>query len=523
MIDTTAARSRVRETFSTVDLLLVGCCLVALVVYLAQGFDGPLLRDSGIYAYGGQRVAEGVPPYVAIANRAGPLAHLLPGGAVFVARTVGVDDLLAIRVFYMLIAVACVGLAYLLGRDLFRSRLAGVTTAATLISFHGFISLATYGPREKTPLVLFTLATLLAIAHQRWLTTGFLVALATLVWQPVFFALFAGAVVAVLLAVPAREWWRAALRIAIGGLVPAVVTVASYAAIGQLPLFWDSFVLINAKYTTQVANSLLSNAGRSWSSLNAGFGASLWLLIAGAAAIVVTAVVVLWKPREPRTAAVVAAGVGGLIALAWTFRAFDSWPDTFLVVPFAAIGIGAVMWAIAQRVSPRVAVAAVVAVSIACTATGLEYAISSRKHQLAGQRRATATVLRVLPDAQIFSVNAPQPLVLSGQRQGTRFHAFGNGMSGYIDDTFPGGLRGYAQWIEQHDLTVIALGKKRWGLQRPNTISDVPSWLAPELKGSYEKVGEAPGWTWYARRDLGAEKLRELDQALSARRGEGRT
>jgi hypothetical protein len=523
MTDTTAARSRVRGAFAAVDPLLAGCCLVALVVYLVHGFDGPLLRDSGIYAYGGQRVAEGVAPYVAIANRAGPLAHLLPGGAVAVARVVGVDDLLAIRVFYMLIAVACVGLAYLLGRDLFRSRLAGVAAAATLISFHAFISLATYGPREKTPLVLFTLAALLAIAHQRWLTTGFLVALATLVWQPVFFALFSGAVVAVLLGVPVRDWWRAAVRIAIGGLVPAVVTVASYAAIGQLPIFWESFVLINAKYTTKAAHTLLSSADVSWRSLNAGFGASVWLLVGGAVAMVVAGVAVLWRPREPRTAAVAASGAGCLIALLWTFRAFDAWPDAFLVLPFTAIGIGAVMGAIAARVSPKVAVGVVVALSLACTATATAYAVSDRNERLNGQRRATATVLRVLPDATIFSVNAPQPLVISGQRQGTRFHAFGNGMTPYIRDTFPGGLRGYAQYIEDHDLTVIALGKKRWGLTRTTAPSDVPSWLAPELERSYERVGDAPGWTWYARRDLGADELQKLGEALETPRRKGQT
>jgi hypothetical protein len=113
--------------------------------------------------------------------------------------------------------------------------------------------------------------------------------------------------------------------------------------------------------------------------------------------------------------------------------------------------------------------------------------------------------------------------VISGQRQGTRFHAFGNGMTPYIADTFPGGLRGYAKWIEDHDLTVIALGKKRWGLTRANPPTDVPSWLAPELERDYEKVGEAPGWTWYARRDLGADKLQELGEALNARRSEGQT
>ena len=525
MIDTTAARSRVRGAFATLDPLLAGCCLVALVIYLVHGFDGPLLRDSGIYAYGGQRVAEGVPPYVAIANRAGPLAHLLPGGAVAVARVVGVDDLLAIRVFYMLIAVTCVGLAYLLGRDLFRSRLAGVSAAAAMVSFHGFISLATYGPREKTPLVLFTLAALLAICHRRWLTSGFLVAMATLVWQPVFFALFAGVVAAVLLGLPPREWWRAAVRVAVGGLIPAVVTVASYAAVGQLPVFFESFVLINLKYTAGVASSLLSSPAASWGSLSAGFGASLWLLIIGAIAVVVVAAVAVVRrtTREPGVAGLVACGIGCLIAVIWTFRAFDAWPDAFLVLPFSAIGIGAVMGAIAARVAPRVALGAVVVLSIACTATALGYAIDTHMNQLNAQRRSTATVLRVLPGAQMFSVNAPEPLVLANQRQGTRFHAFGNGMGAYINDTFPGGFRGYRAWIDANRPTVIAVGKKRWGKNAPTHVSDVPSWLAPDLKRTYEKVGDAPGWTWYARRDLGEDKLQELGEALKAPRSKGQT
>ena len=196
-----------------VDPLLAGCCLVALVVYVLHGFDGLLATDEGIYAYAGQQVAEGVPPYVAIANRVGPLAHLLPGGAAAVARVVGVDDLLAMRVFFMLISVACVGLAYLVGRDVFRSRSAGVASAAALLSLHGFIELATYGPREKTPMVLFMLAALLAIAHQRWLTTGVMVSLATLTWQPSFFPLILATLVAVLLGLSLRDWWRALARV----------------------------------------------------------------------------------------------------------------------------------------------------------------------------------------------------------------------------------------------------------------------------------------------------------------------
>jgi hypothetical protein len=107
------------------DPLTAVTCAVALAVYLPHGFDGYLTRDLGLYSYGGQLVAEGVPPYVGTLNRAGPLAQLIPGVGAFVARTVGADDLLGMRVLLMLLSVACVGVAYLLGRDVFRSRAAG--------------------------------------------------------------------------------------------------------------------------------------------------------------------------------------------------------------------------------------------------------------------------------------------------------------------------------------------------------------------------------------------------------------
>ncbi len=186
-----------------------------------HGFNGLLATDEGIYAYAGQQVAEGVPPYVAIANRVGPLAHLLPGGAAVVARAVGVDDLLAMRVFFMLIAVACVGLAYLVGRDRVPLPLRGGGVGSCVAVLPRFHRAGDLRPREKTPMVLFILASLLAIAHQRWLTTGVFVSLATLTWQPSFFPLIAAALVAVLLGLPLRAWWRALARVTVGGLIPA--------------------------------------------------------------------------------------------------------------------------------------------------------------------------------------------------------------------------------------------------------------------------------------------------------------
>ena len=163
------------------------CGLVALVVYLLQGFDGLLSRDLAVYSYGGQQVAEGVAPFVAILNRAGPLAHLVPGVGAWVGRLVGVDDVLAMRVTLMLVAVATIVVIYLLGRDLFRSRGAGVAAAAAMLCCEGFLRYATLRSAREDhdglparPRPAGDGAP--ALGHR-----GRVVALSTLSWQPVAF------------------------------------------------------------------------------------------------------------------------------------------------------------------------------------------------------------------------------------------------------------------------------------------------------------------------------------------------
>ena len=99
--------------------------LVAGVVYALHGFGHYLSRDLALYAYAGQRVADGVAPYEGVVNRSGPLSHLVPGVGAFLGRLVGVDDLLAMRAFFLVLSMACVWLAYVMGRDLLHSRAAG--------------------------------------------------------------------------------------------------------------------------------------------------------------------------------------------------------------------------------------------------------------------------------------------------------------------------------------------------------------------------------------------------------------
>jgi hypothetical protein len=488
-----------------IDPLLPISCLVALAVYLPHGFDGFLSRDLGLYSYGGQQVAEGVPPYVAALNRAGPLAQLVPGIGASAARAVGVDDVLGMRVLFLLLTLGCIGVAYLLGRDVFRSRAAGLVCAASILSFQGVATYATYGPREKTTLLLFVLCTLLALARQRWATTGCFIALATLTWQPVFLAALGGTLVAVLVGL--RTGRRAALvRVAVGGLVPTVVTVATYAVAGAWQVFWDDFLLINMRYTEQ--DSLSGDPLHIWTILTEGYGWSLWVFIIGSVALVAASVAKLRDRALRRSApsAALAAGTTILVlGVLWSLKAFNGFPDNFFMLPGSALGMAAIVAALRRRVSVRTATAAALAWVVAVTAMALFYSIDKRNDTLDEQRRDVTAVMSLLPkDARILSIAAPQPLVLTHERNLTRLQIFSNGITPYLDDTWPGGRDGYGAWIGRRAPTVIAVGD-----------GEPPQWLVPTLDRSYRAVGESPGWRWYVNTDVGESTLRALAETLS--------
>jgi len=488
------------------DPLLPVVCLAALGCYLLQGFDAFLTRDIGLYGYAGQQLADGVPPYVAVLNRAGPLAHLLPGLGALAARGLGVDELLGMRVLFMVVAVACVGVAYLLVRDALRSRLAGLAAAAALLSFHGVAWFATFGPREKTPLLLFLLLAMLAVVHQRWATAGVLVALATLTWQPAFAAAFTVVVVAVLLGLRSGRG-TALLRVVVGGLVPPLLFVVTYAALGHLQLLIDDFLLINWRYTEQI--TYLDDPTLLGEAMEEGFAWTTWLLVGGALALPAFTVAALRRPasrRTAQTAALACATAGLAVGCLWLTKAFNGWADLFFLLPAVLLGVGCAVQALARLVSHRAALVATAAWCVAVAALTVPHALDNRTHELSTQRADVAAVLGALPrdDRQILSVSAPQPLLLAHQRNPSRMQLFGNGLVEYLDDTWPGGHQGFADWIGRRRTAVVAYGE-----------DGVKAFTRPSIEASYTCVGHSPGWYWYLRSDLGADRLRTARNALA--------
>ncbi len=222
---------------------------VALVTYALHGLNGILTRDLAVYSYAGQQVADGVPPYMGILNRAGPLAHVIPAVGVGIARLGGFDDVTTMRVLFMLIATVCTCMVYLLGRDVFRSRPAGLVTAATFLTFYGFIHYAANGPREKTPMTLFIVCALWAVSTQTMVRGR----VCSSAWPPCACRSRSSARSrrswpGVLLLAAGRRI-RALVRVALGGAVPVAVFGMWFVLAGSLRESIDAFVLINWTYT----------------------------------------------------------------------------------------------------------------------------------------------------------------------------------------------------------------------------------------------------------------------------------
>lgn len=480
--------------------------VAAAAVYALHGFHGRLDRDLGVFVYGAEQVAHGVPPYVGSFNTVGPLADAVPGVAVAFARLVGAGPVILPRGLFWLLSAACCALVYLLGRQVTGSRAGGFLAAALFLPFGSFLALATDGPREKTVMVLFLVAALVQLSRRRWVTAGILTGLATLTWQPVLLPLLVAAATA---AVLYRARWRAGLQFLAGGLGTALVAAAAFAVAGALPRALEGFVIANLLWVHQP--SALTAPAATWRLLWQGYHGSLFLALIGPVMLLVAA-----RHRRP---AVVITAAGGLAAVAWTAGVINGAPDLFLVLPFGAVGSALLVQSLVSALRSRGVRAAMVvpAVCAAAVVAAAATAVLTRSDALAIQAADVHAVLRSVPrGSALATIDAPEPLVLSGRTNPTPYLILDTGETGYLDHNVPGGTAGYLESMVHSDPTLLAVG--RGADQR--LITRIVS-------SEYRPAGQGPGWEWWIARDLGRHARqrvhRATDEVLHPRGCEGST
>ena len=491
------------------DPALVG--VVAFVVYALHGYDGVLDRDLGVFTYGGLRISHGGSPYVDIFNSVGPLSDAVPGLAIWLGHFVGADPILSARLLLTVISAACCALLCVLARDTLGSRAAGYMAPAVFLTFGGFLRLASDGPREKTTMVLFLLACLILLGRRRWFWAGSCAALATLAWQPVL-AVAVAALVAAALLDEQETRRRILLRFTIGGLVPSLVTVVYFLAVGALSQALDGFLVINAKYAEQP--SLLTSSGWIAPKLWSAYRWTLPVAILGLIVLVALGMRAIRLARRPTVSTQarrqVGCAAGALVGTAWTVMVVNGGPDLFVLLPFAALGVAALAMLLLDRLPSRAALAGAVAVVLVGLMVAGHESVTTRNDDLIFQRADVDAVLGTQPpDATVLSLNAPQVLALSGRTNPTPYQIITATQERYLAATYPGGLAGFVGYLDRVDPTFVVVGD-----------SVAPEWAKPWLTADYWSVGHNNGFRWYVNRSAGRDALlraREAhDQVMAA-------
>ena len=446
---------------------------LAALVYSMYGFEGVLLRDYSIYLYSGQRMAEGVPPYVSVFDHKGPVPPMLAGLGVMLSKWFNWDDIYTVRLVFFATACLTVVAVYFLGKNVFRSQVAGLFGALTFLGFYGYAQPATSGPEPKTPMVLFQTLSLSFMSIKRWFWAGFFGSLAFLVWQPM--GVFSMMVFVLAVTRPKGERRYAALR-ALGGIVtPLLVIVGYFYYYGALGELLDGVVLFNALYLTRgdyttapltsrvlwdpTLSQTLLDPSLLWESVS---GVVLpYITMLGPIVIGLAMVIRLYflKPYQYRFAPIL---LSFLAPPLWALVDFQLSDDFFVYLPYVAIGFGAFGASMIQRTKTPWLVGILLGMlllGIAIANTFEEVNAPAANKLLAtnislNEQREGASQIeeRFGKDIRIASINSPQVLALLHRENPNPYLFITAGIDRYIDAKEPGGFEGWLKGLETSDV-----------------------------------------------------------------------
>lgn len=168
------------------DVIAMIAIALAAGAYALQ-FDilrQPIPHDTTYHIYAAQQILDNHPIYRDVAIIKAPLSDFASALAIWVARVIGISDIMGTRLMSLSVVMATASVTYLAGTVLFRARAAGILAGLLMAgwNFWGMRSVA--GPEPKAFVILFSLLALVWIAQSRWGWAGLAASLAMLSWQP---------------------------------------------------------------------------------------------------------------------------------------------------------------------------------------------------------------------------------------------------------------------------------------------------------------------------------------------------
>jgi hypothetical protein len=315
------------------------CFIVAFsaVVFSWYGLELPLYRDNAIYLYSAQRLLEGVPPYISIFDVKTPLTSFVTALLLIPSQSIFDEPLHGVRVGYMVIVTATALLTYRLSVRMFDRSGTALFAPLAMLGFQGYIVMAAVGARPKVLLLLFMLFLLIFLWDRRWFAAGLASALCFFTWQPSAIVLIAALVFAFV--TWRQDGLRAPVRLLGGFILVTAVLSAYFIYKGAFREFLDGSFLVHLFFLERTSGQIQISNIVYW--IKAGFPFSSSLIVLGLICIVPYFASDVWKEwTKNRTAGPELAYLLMLVMFTvWSMLDFQGYPDFFVFLPFAALGI----------------------------------------------------------------------------------------------------------------------------------------------------------------------------------------
>lgn len=469
--------------------------LAAWIVFGANGLDGALKEANAILAYQATKMVEGVPPYVSLFDVKAPLAILLGGAAAGLGRLFGADDLLSMRLAFLLLGALTAGTVYALGFHLTRSRAASAVGVLALLGTQAFALQAAWGPRFKTAGALFVALSALHALRRQPVRAGAFGACAALVWQPLGI-LAIGAGLAAWTGAPTRRLASVG-RVLLGSALPGLAVAVYFALHGALGAFLDGTLLFHLQH---------GSAGRPDNSrflriLADAYGPNLFALGAGSIGL-------LWLGLKPpaevrRPVALAALLLPTAVLIAWSSFDFQGAADLFPLLPAACAGLAFLAHRLRFR-AVQILFLLYTTGTIAWSHLDTDTFEVERMTAALPERRAFLEELRTSPDHGRYfqpgsktlafgDVATLYELELETVSPYTRL-AFG--MEAKVEAEEEGGVAGWLErlfTIDPPDTVIF----ERFGFERENAL------LRPWLEDGYRLVARLGPTQFLVRKELG--------------------
>lgn len=330
-------------------------CLATVLWVRVRLLEIPLERDEGEYAYAGQLMRQGVPPYQLAYNMKFPGAY----AAYAFFMTIFGETIRGVHLGLLAINAGAIALIFLIGRRLWNP-IAGIAAATAYAVLSLSPSVMGFAAHATHFVVLPMLGGVLLLLRprerqdvKRLMASGFLFGIAVLMKQPgAAFALFAGGYLFF-------SDWRAGLRwkkmlsrsilLALGVSIPLAICGLSLWWAGVFEKFWFWTV----DYARAYAGIASLSTGRAYFTRNAGPLISSGWLLWSLAGIGLSAC--FWHGKT-RTHAVFLVGLLAASALALSAGLYFREHYFVLILPAVSLLIGAGILVLTELFSPRMRV-----------------------------------------------------------------------------------------------------------------------------------------------------------------------